>query len=161
AAGAGAVGVFLILKAFASGSSALTGVEAIANGVTAFRHPQSRNAAQTLMILTGICITLFLGVSYLAVSMHSRPSETVSVLSQLGMVRYWRRQGVRRSMVINGVGGLTTGIVTLIVIETKFTEGAWAVIVAIPLYVLGFYGIRRHYRKVARRLRAGAEAVAA
>jgi len=262
AAGAGAVGVFLILKAFASGSSALTGVEAIANGVNAFRHPQSRNAAQTLMILTGMCITLFLGVSYLAVSMDSRPSETVSVLSQLGkasfgggilfyllqgftftillfaantsfqgfprlgallardrffprqfvnlgdrlvysngifvlaglaiallvafnanvislihlyvvgvftaftisqfgMVRYWRRQGVRRSMVINGVGGFTTGIVTLIVIETKFTDGAWAVIVAIPLFVLGFYGIRRHYRKVARRLRAGAEAVAA
>src|SRR5262249_33958947 len=66
-----------------------------------------------------------------------------------------------RSMVINAVGGVTTGIVTLIVIETKFTEGAWAVIVAIPVFVLGFYGIRRHYRKIARRLRAGADAVAA
>jgi amino acid transporter len=260
-AGTAAVSVLLILKAFASGSSALTGVEAIANGVNAFRHPQSRNAARTLMILTAICITLFLGVSYLAVSMHSRPSETVSVLSQLGraafgggifyyllqgftftillfaantsfqgfprlgallardrffprqfvnlgdrlvysngifvlaglaiallvafranvnslihlyvvgvftaftlsqlgMVRYWNRLGVRRSMVINAVGGVTTGIVTLIVIETKFTEGAWAVIVAIPIMVLTFYGIRRHYRKVARRLRAGADAVA-
>jgi amino acid transporter len=262
AAGAGAVSVFLVLKAFASGSAALTGVEAIANGVNAFRRPQSRNAAQTLLILLGISITLFLGVSWLAIEMHARPSATTSVISQigkaafgggvgyyllqgftfaillfaantsfqgfprlaallardryfarqfvnlgdrlvysngivflaglaiallvvfggnvisllhlyvvgvftaftisqLGMVRYWLRRKEPRSAVVNGIGGLATGIVTLIVIETKFTEGAWAVIVAIPLFVLGFYGVHRHYRKVSRRLRAGADAVAA
>src|SRR4029077_13064965 len=83
AAGTGTGGVFLVLRAFASGSSALTGVEAIANGVTAFRRPQSSNAAKTLLMMAGIAITLFLGVSYLAVRMHARPSSTVSVLSEI------------------------------------------------------------------------------
>src|SRR5207244_1065162 len=77
-AGAGAVGVFLVLKAFASGSAALTGVEAISNGVSAFRPPQARNAARTLTAMAVIAITLFLGVSFLAVHMHARPSAAVS-----------------------------------------------------------------------------------
>src|SRR5262249_49322026 len=83
AAGAGSVGVFLVLKAFASGSAALTGLEAISNGVTAFRRPQSQNAARTLLIMAGLAISLFLGVSYLAVKMHARPSSTDSVLSEI------------------------------------------------------------------------------
>src|SRR5712692_9252951 len=70
AAGAGALGLFVVLKAFASGSAALTGVEAIANGVNAFRRPQSRNAGQTLVILGCIAIIAFLGVSYLARVTH-------------------------------------------------------------------------------------------
>ncbi len=268
AAGAGTVSLFLVLRAFASGSSALTGVEAISNGVTAFRRPQSKNAARTLMIMAGLAISLFLGVSYLAVQMHARPSSTDSVLSEIargvfpagstgaamyyvvqgttlailifaantsyqgfprlaallardrffprqfvnlgdrlvysngivvltalaaalivvfqanvnslihlyvigvftaftlsqaGMVRYWRRTrgaGWKRRAVINGVGATATGVVTLLVIQTKFTEGAWAVMVAIPLLVLGFYGIKRHYRRIGRRLRAGAIAIA-
>jgi hypothetical protein len=89
---------------------------------------------------------------------------TAFTLSQAGMVRYWRRTrgpGWRRSAVINGIGATATGLVTVIVIQTKFTEGAWAVIVAIPLMVAGFYGINRHYRRVARRLRAGAVAIRA
>jgi len=269
AVGTGTIGVFVILRAFASGSSALTGVEAIANGVNAFRHPQSKNAARTLTIMGTIAITLFLGVSYLTVKMDARPSETASVLSQMargsfpdgssagwmyyvvqaftfavlvlaantsyqgfprlaallardgfiprqftnlgdrlvfsngiivlagaaavllwiyaasvdslihlyvigvftaftlsqaGMVRYWRRTrdpGWKRSMVLNGVGAATTGLVAVIVIVTKFAQGAWLVIVAIPLLVLLFYGVRRHYRKTARRLAAGASAVTA
>jgi amino acid transporter len=269
AAGTGAVGLFLVLRAFASGASALTGVEAISNGVTAFRRPQSRNAARTLVIMAAFAISLFLGVSYLAVKMHATPSSTDSVLSEIargvfpagstgaamyyvvqattlailifaantsyqgfprlaallardrffprqfvnlgdrlvysngivvltglaaalivvfqadvnslihlyvigvftaftlsqaGMVRYWRRTrgvGWRRSAVINGIGAAATGIVTLLVVETKFTEGAWAVMVAIPLLVLTFYGIKRHYRRIGRRLRAGAIAIAA
>jgi hypothetical protein len=64
-------------------------------------------------------------------------------------------------MVVSGIGGICTGLVTLLVIEAKFTQGAWAVVVAIPLLVLSFYGIERHYRKVGRRLRAGSAAVAA
>ena len=268
-AGAGAVGVFLVLKAFASGSAALTGVEAISNGVSAFRPPQARNAARTLTAMALIAITLFLGVSFLAVHMHARPSETASVLSQiargtfpvgspgsllyyavqaltfailvlaantsyqgfprlaallardrffprqfvnfgdrlvysngiivlaglagalivvfsasvdslihlyvigvftaftlsqLGMVRYWRRRreaGWKRSAVVNAVGASATGLVLVIVIWTKFLEGAWAVTVAVPLLVAIFYGIRRHYRRISRRLRAGAAAVAA
>src|SRR5439155_5575705 len=69
AAGAGAVGVFVLLRAFASGSAALTGVEAISNGVGAFRAPQGRNAARTLLVMGAIAISLFIGVSYLAVGM--------------------------------------------------------------------------------------------
>jgi len=61
--GTGTLTLFLVLKAFSSGSSALTGIEAIANGVTAFRHPQARNAAQMLGVLAGIAVALFLGVS--------------------------------------------------------------------------------------------------
>jgi amino acid transporter len=269
AAGAGAVGVFVVLRAFASGAAALTGVEAISNGVSAFRPPPGKNAARTLLIMGAIAITLFIGVSYLAVHMHARPSTTVSVvseiaravfpssswtsfmyyavqgltfailvlaantsyqgfprlgavlardrffprqfinlgdrlvysngiivlaaiasfliwifhadvlalihlyvigvftaftLSQAGMVRYWMRRqdpGWRKSATLNAVGATATGLVTLLVIQAKFTAGAWAVIVAIPLIIMGFYAVNRHYRKVERRVRAGAAAVAA
>ena len=81
--GVAAVTLFLVLKAFASGASALTGVESIANGVNAFRHPQSKNAAKTLGVLGVVAITIFVGVSYLAVATHARPSTTASVVSQI------------------------------------------------------------------------------
>lgn len=266
---AGGVGVFVVLRAFASGAAALTGVESISNGVGAFKPPQGRNAATTLLIMGGMAISLFLGVSYLAVQMHALPSSSVSVvseiaratfpagspgsflyylvqgltfailvlaantsyqgfprlsailardryfprqfvnlgdrlvysngivvlagiaslliwafdadvnalihlyvigvftaftLSQVGMVRYWQRRrapGWRKSLALNGAGAVATAVVALLVVETKFLEGAWAVAVAIPLLVAAFYGINRHYRKVARRLRAGLAAVAA
>jgi len=269
ATGAGGVTLFVLLRAFSSGSTALTGVEAIANGVNAFRRPQGRNAATTLGILGAIAITLFLGVSYLAVHEHARPSGTASVVSQIaratfpagsaasvlyyavqvttllilvlaantsfqgfprlaallardnfaprqftnlgdrlvfsngmlvlatlaglliwiyhanvnslihlyvigvftaftlsqaGMVRYWKRvrePGWRYRAAVNGVGAAATGVVAAIVIVTKFAAGAWLVIVAIPLLVLACYGIRRHYRGIARRLHAGADAVVA
>ena len=265
AVGTGTVTLFVLLRAFASGSAALTGVESISNGVNAFKRPQSKNAAETLAIMGAIAIALFLGVSWLAVQMHARPSETTSVLSQIahgvfptggfyyvvqgftlavlilaanssyqgfprlaallardrffprqfvnlgdrlvysngivlvaglasalivifaanvdsllhlyvlgvftaftlsqyGMVRYWRRtrdRGWQWRAAVNGVGAATTLVVTLVVIETKFTEGAWAVTVAIPLMVGAFYGTRKHYLRVGRRLRAGIGAVAA
>jgi Amino acid permease len=89
---------------------------------------------------------------------------TAFTLSQVGMVRYWLRKekpGWRRSALINGAGAVATGVVALLVIESKFREGAWAVIVAIPVLIVCFYGIHRHYRKVTRRLRAGIAAVTA
>lgn len=267
AAGGGTIGLFVLLKAFASGSSALTGVESIANGVNAFRRPQSRNAGQTLAILGCIAVTAFLGVSYLASATHARPSESVSVLAQIGravfpsgsgagfvyyllqaftfailifaantsfqgfprlaallardryfprqfvnlgdrlvysngmfvlsavaiallvvfkanvnslihlyvvgvftaftlsqagMVRYWQRDrsaGWQVRAALNGLGAAATGVVTIVVILTKFLEGAWIVMLAIPLFVLAFYGIHRHYRYVTRRLTAGLDAV--
>jgi amino acid transporter len=267
-AGTGAITVFVLLRAFSSGSTALTGVEAIANGVNAFRHPQGKNAATTLAVLGTIAITMFLGVSYLAVHVHALPSATDSVVSQIaravfpagstgsfmyyavqgttllilvlaantsfqgfprlsallardrfaprqfsnlgdrlvfsngmlvlagaaaallviykantnslihlyvigvftaftlsqaGMVRYWlrvRTPGWRGRIAINSVGAAATGLVTVIVIWTKFAEGAWLVTVAIPLLVLAMLGVRRHYARVARRLSAGAAAVA-
>jgi amino acid transporter len=269
AAGAGAVGVFVVLRAFASGAAALTGVESISNGVNAFQAPAGKNAARTLLIMGAIATTLFVGVSWLAVHMHAAPSSTVSVvselaratfpasswtsfmyyavqgltfailvlaantsyqgfprlgavlardrffprqfinlgdrlvysngiivlaaiasfliwifkadvlalihlyvigvftaftLSQAGMVRYWWRRrdpGWRKSATLNAIGCGATGLVAVLVIQAKFTAGAWAVIVAIPLMILGFYGVNRHYRKVERRLRAGVAAVAA
>src|SRR6185437_9614597 len=235
----------------------------------AFRHPQGKNAAKTLAVLGTLAIGMFLGVSYLAVRVHARPSSTDSVVSQIartvfpagsfggfmyyavqgttllilvlaantsfqgfprlsallardrfaprqfsnlgdrlvfsngmlvlaaaaaallaiykantnslihlyvigvftaftlsqaGMVRYWFRRGGshwRAKAAVNGVGAAATGAVTLIVVYTKFAEGAWLVTVAIPLLVLAMYGIRKHYDGVLRRLRAGAAAVLA
>ncbi len=86
---------------------------------------------------------------------------TAFTLSQAGMVRYWIRHRRRLKATVNGIGATATGIVTLIVAYTKFAEGAWLVIVAIPMLVLAMYGIRRHYVRLARRLRAGAAAVVA
>jgi amino acid transporter len=267
--GTGAVTTFMLLRAFSSGSTALTGVEAIANGVNAFRQPQGKNAAKTLGVLGLLTITMFLGLSYLAVHVHAAPSATASVVSQIaravfqpgslggfmfyavqattllililaantsfqgfprlsallardrfaprqfsnlgdrlvfsngmlvlaaaaaallviykantnslihlyvigvftaftisqaGMVRYWQRTktpGWRGRAVINGVGAGATGLVSVIVIWTKFAEGAWLVTVAIPVLVVAMLGVRRHYRRVGRRLSAGAAAVAA
>ncbi len=88
ATGAGGVTLFVVLRAFSSGSTALTGVEAIANGVNAFRRPHGKNAAATLAILGAIAITLFLGVSYLAVREHALPSDTASVVSQIARATF-------------------------------------------------------------------------
>ena len=85
ASGTGALTLFIVLRAFASGSTALTGVEAIANGVNAFRRPHGRNAATTLAVLGTIAIAMFVGVSWLAVQMHAKPSNngTPSVLAEI------------------------------------------------------------------------------
>jgi amino acid transporter len=70
------VGVLLVLHAFASGCTALTGVEAISNGVPAFRRPEAQNARRTLIAMGAILGTLFIGVSYLAVHTHVRPYDS-------------------------------------------------------------------------------------
>ena len=72
-------------------------------------------------------------------------------LSQSSMVRRWwqrREHGWRRGLVINGVGALTTGVIALIVVESKFLSGAWMVVIAIPLLVMLMLAIRGHYRSV-------------
>jgi len=268
-AGTGTITIFALLKAFSSGAAALTGVESISNGVTAFRRPQAQNAARTLYVMGGVAITLFIATSWLAVQMHARPSSTESVLSQIargsfpagspgsvgyylvqaftlailvlaantsyqgfprlaallshdrflpsqfvnlgdrlaysngilvlaglatglliafranvnslihlyvigvftaftlaqaGMVRHWHKtqeKGWRWRAGVNALGSATTALVTVIVIATKFLEGAWMVIIAIPVLIALFYGVRRHYRSVGRRLRAKARAVQA
>lgn len=80
--------LFLVLKAFASGSTALTGVEAIADGVQAFRRPQSRNAAATLAVMGVMSISMFLGITFLARELGVRVGEQLegvkSVLAQIG-----------------------------------------------------------------------------
>ncbi|MGH8905556.1 MAG: APC family permease [Egibacteraceae bacterium] len=258
-----AITALLLLRAFAQGSTALTGVEAISNGVPAFRYPQSRNAATTLGAMGLLAITMFLGISYLATHIpgvvafegatrtvtsqiaaavfgdrtagfflvqivtaaililaantayadYPRLSSvlatdrflprqflargdrlvfsngilaltTLSILliilfdadvgrlielyvigvftsftlSQGGMVRHWlrtREPNWRRSVIINGIGAGTTGVVLIIQAYTKFTRGAWIVIAAIPLLVLMMHRINRHYAQVSLRLRTG------
>jgi amino acid transporter len=257
----GALSLFLVLRAFASGSTALTGVEAIADGVQAFQRPQAKNASQTLAIMGGIGISMFIGITLLAVALHVRvngeislsrsvlsqvgetvfgrtfvffllqaltagililaantsfqdfprlssilardrymPSQfrnrgdrlvfsngvivlaimasllvyafhaeltgliqlyvvgvfTAFTLSQAGMVLRWRRTreaNWRRSAIINGVGATATAIVLVIVIVTKFVHGAWIVLVAVPLIVMFFLAVHRHYERVATLLR--------
>ncbi|HWC71050.1 MAG TPA: APC family permease [Actinomycetota bacterium] len=254
--------LFLIARAFSSGATALTGVEAIADGVPAFRRPQARNAATTLAVMGAMSITMFLGITALSVLLHVRitddiahelpvlaqigdtvfgggimflllqvftagililaantafqdfprlasilardrfmPSQfrnrgdrlvfsngvvvlaglaglliwafdanltrliqlyvvgvfTAFTLSQAGMVRRWTRTkegSWKRSAVINGIGAATTGVVLVVVTITKFTKGAWIVILAMPFIVLFFWGVHRHYEHVARALQA-------
>jgi amino acid transporter len=228
------VALFALLKAFSSGAVVLSGVEAISNGVPAFRRPESRNASRTLTLMALILGTGFLGLSVLA--HHLKPvidetsGETVLsqmgkavfgdgnpiyfalqiatfaidrylprqlatrgdrlvfsngilvlagmaslliigfraevtaliplyavgvftgfTLSQFGMVRHHRRirePKWQRNMVINGVGCVATGIVLLVVVTSKFTDGAWLPAVVIPAIVVVFRGIHRHYERV-------------
>jgi amino acid transporter len=254
----GTLGIFVLLKGFSSGAVALTGVEAISNGVPAFRRPESRNAATTLVWMGLILGSLFMGVQILAHHLGPYPSEQTTVMSQLGsavwgagtfmyvilqfataailtlaantayadfprlssiiardgylprqlairgdrlvfsngilvlsvaagllivafggltnaliplyavgvflsftlsqagMVRHHqkeRERGFKRNIVINGVGACATLIVLLIVGGTKFTSGAWVPLVVIPLIVLMFKAIKRHYSTVASSLR--------
>ncbi|MEX2624072.1 MAG: APC family permease [Acidimicrobiia bacterium] len=107
----GGITLFLILRAFASGSTALTGVEAIADGVQAFREPKSRNAAATLGAMGAISITMFLGISTLARLFDVRISEGLvdqhgTVISQIGRaafgggVGFWILQVVTAGILI-------------------------------------------------------------
>ena len=79
----GGVTAFLLLHAFSSGTSALTGVEAISNGITAFKEPRSRNAGITLIWMAFILGFLFMGISFLTREIHAVPSEAETVISQL------------------------------------------------------------------------------
>ncbi len=90
---AGAISAFLLLKGFASGGAAMTGVEAISNGVPAFKKPEWKHAQQTLMIM-GICLgTMFLGISYLAVKLRTVPSEKTTVISEIARATFGSSAG--------------------------------------------------------------------
>src|SRR6202008_4701460 len=82
-AATGSVSLFLVLHAFASGGAAMTGVEAISNGVPAFKPPEWKNARSTLMVM-GACLgTMFLGISILASRLHVVPNEQQTVIAQI------------------------------------------------------------------------------
>ncbi len=109
------ISLFLILRAFSSGTAALTGVEAISNGITAFREPRSRNAAITLVWMSAILGTLFLGISFLSRPIGAVPSEQETVISQLART------------VFGGQGALYLGAIaatTLILIMATNTSFA-------------------------------------
>lgn len=80
--------VFLILRAFASGTAALTGIEAISNGITAFKEPRSRNAGVTLLWMSAILSILFLSITFLSHQIGAVPSETETVISQLARTAF-------------------------------------------------------------------------
>lgn len=80
--------MFLILRAFSSGSAALTGIEAISNGITAFRDPRSRNAARTLMVMSALLVTMFLGITFLSRHIEAVPSHQETIISQMARTIY-------------------------------------------------------------------------
>jgi amino acid transporter len=80
----GSLSLFLVLRGFSSGAVALSGVEAISNGIPAFRKPESKNAATTLTVMAVILGVLFLGVSILARHLEPYPSHSETVISQMG-----------------------------------------------------------------------------
>jgi len=94
---AGLAYIWLLLRAFAGGCTALTGIEAISDGVQAFKPPESRNAASTMVAMGVIAMTLFIGIAFLATTMHLVPTEHgESILSQItrqitggGLLYYW------------------------------------------------------------------------
>lgn len=249
-----ALSVALVLKAFASGCSALTGVEAISNGVQAFRPPESKNAAQTLTAMAVLLGSLVLGISYLAqanhvvyahgydqesaislvaravfhnnetlrgmvlvatalilliaantsfadfprlssilardgfmprqlsnlgdrlvysngiillgvfsslliVAFHGKTDRLIPLyavgvflaftLSQAGMVRHWlklRGSGWHWKAVINGLGATATGIVLIVVLIEKTLEGAWIVVIIIPVMIWMMDKVYQHYQ---------------
>lgn len=252
------ISVWLILRAFAAGCTALTGIEAISDNVQDFKPPAARNAANTLTVMIVLLVTMFLGITYLAnlygVTPNSVTNETVLsqlargvfgigpiyillqvatalilvlaantgyadfprlafflardrflprqlanrgerlvfsngilvlgiaaallvvlfqanpiallplytlgvftsfTLSQLGMVRRNLRtqtNGSERAALLSGIGALLSGVVLVMLALTKFVHGAWIVILVIPILVLGFQVIARHYTRVAEQL---------
>jgi amino acid transporter len=246
----------LLLTAFANGCTAMTGVEAVSDGVPAFQPPESKNAAGTLVTMAVLAIAMFLGITFLAHAYQVMPTEQESgvsqlgraivgggivyylvqaattlilvlaantayadfprlasivsrdrflprqfmnqgdrlafsngilvlstfaallivvfkgdthallplymigvfvsfTLSQTGMVIHWRKQrtpGWKTSALINGFGAVVTGIVLIIVAITKTLEGAWIVLLLIPIIIAIFKATRRHYDHVASQL---------
>ncbi|MFE0376895.1 APC family permease [Streptomyces inhibens] len=253
------VGALLLLKAFASGCSALTGVEAVANAVPSFRAPAAKRAQRTEVALGVLLGVMLIGLSVLIGRFHLQPVEGVTVLAQLadaslghnwafyvvqfatmvllalaantsfgglpvlmgllardnylphvfglkadrqvhrhgvlalaavaalllvfsggdvntlvplfaigvfvgfticqiGMVRHWRLDrspGRRGRMLLNGFGALLTGVAAVVVTATKFTEGAWLIVIALPLLVLAFEAVHRAYARIGERLGLG------
>jgi len=249
------LGLFLILRAFASGCSAMTGIEAIANGVQVFRSPEASNARLTLLVMGALLAAMFVTISGLAwlygiapdpqrttlallgmrlfggssplfavlqfttmlvlilaantafadfprlgallaadrflpqqlawrgdrlvfqngilvlqllaalIIVFCRGSTSLAIhlyavgvflaftLSQAGMVVHWwrsREQGWRARASMNGIGALATALVLLVILISKFTEGAWIVVVLVPLLVALLEGIRRRYLQMER-----------
>ncbi len=106
---------FLILRAFASGTAALTGIEAISNGITAFKEPRSRNAGITLMWMAAILGTLFLGITFLSNAIGAVPSMSETVISQLARTVFDNR------FIYLAVVGATT-VILVMAANTAFAD---------------------------------------
>jgi amino acid transporter len=110
-----------------------------------------------LAVLASLLLVVFRGDPTQLINLYAVGVFMSFTLSQAGMVRHWWRlrrahKGWQRSLVINGVGSVTTLLVALVIASTKFLVGAWIVVVLIPLLVLMFLGISHHYQRVEREL---------
>ena len=110
------VTLFLILRAFANGTTALTGVECISNGVTAFKEPRSHNAGVTMIWMATILGVLFLGITYLLGIIGAVPSEAETVISQLARTVY----GSRNLLYLATIAGTT--IILVLATNTAFAD---------------------------------------
>ncbi|MBI2758720.1 MAG: APC family permease [Chloroflexi bacterium] len=108
--------LFLILRAFSNGTTSLTGVEAISNGITAFKEPRSHNAGATLIWMSGILGTLLLGISFLSVQIGAVPSEAETVISQLARTVY----GGRNFIYVAAILGTT--LILVMAANTAFAD---------------------------------------
>jgi amino acid transporter len=111
-----AVTPFLLLHAFSSGTAALTGIEAISNGITAFKEPRSKNAGITLVWMSGILASLFLGISFLIGPIHAVPSEQETVISQLARTVF----GGQGALYLALIGG--TAVILIMAANTAFAD---------------------------------------
>jgi amino acid transporter len=114
------VSLFYAARAFANGGSAMTGTEAISNGVSVFREPQARNARTTLVIMSTILGSMFLGVSILAALAHARPfnSGTPTVVSEIGRLVYGHGAG---GSILYGLLQAATAVILILAANTSFT----------------------------------------
>lgn len=107
---------FLLLHAFSSGTSAMTGIEAISNGITAFKEPRSKNAGITLVWMSSILAALFLSISFLSGKIGAIPSEKETVISQLARTVYGG-QGILYLLIIAG-----TAVILIMAANTAFAD---------------------------------------
>jgi amino acid transporter len=114
--GVQAVSLFLILRAFSSGTTALTGVEAISNGITAFREPRSKNAGLTLIWMSAILGSLLLGITFLSVHIAAIPSDQETIISQLARTAFGDR-GLGYLALIAG-----TTVILIMAANTSFAD---------------------------------------
>src|SRR5713101_7760310 len=110
------IGIFLLLHAFSSGTAALTGIEAISNGITAFKEPRSHNAGITLMWMSAILGSLFLAITFLAGQIHAVPSEQETVISELARTVV----GGRNFLYLATIGATT--LILIMAANTAFAD---------------------------------------
>jgi amino acid transporter len=101
----------------------------------------------------GLLLIAFGGITLRLIPLFAVGAFLAFTLSQLGMAVHWRRRGDRLHFAINGVGAVATGIALLIILAAKFVEGAWVVVLAVPLLIALMRSVKRYYELLDRRLR--------
>jgi hypothetical protein len=113
------------------------------------------NGVLVLVGLASVLVIAFQGSTHLLIPLYAVGVFLAFTLSQAGMVVHWYKlRGERwlHAAVINGIGTVLTAVATMVIAATKFTHGAWIVVILIPLLVIGFLQIHHHYQRVAARL---------